>query len=260
MQKQVIALIILFATFTLYAAAADNLTLKQLQQKVKQMQTELKNQKNDFSRQQSEMNKKINALRLEMADQKKSLTALTDSITAVQMANSQTNAEQQINNTQKTASKNALYWVIGVLTFILLSFVVFWLLHRKQKPDKIDPDADLSPTESSTEPDHSLALKVASEMNTIERNINLMDAETKGLKQLSRSVENLKDNLSANGYEVPPLLGKKFHQGMKVIVVNSIPNENLEKDSEIITKVLVPQVNHNGIMIQTAQIEVSVGI
>ena len=109
------------------------------------------------------------------------------------------------------------------------------------------------------EPDHSLALKVASEINIIERNINLMDAGTKGLKQLTRSVEKLKDNLMANGYEIPQLLGKQFHEGMKVIVTSSIPDENLEKGSEIITKILIPQVNYNGKMIQAAQIEVTVG-
>jgi hypothetical protein len=104
-----------------------------------------------------------------------------------------------------------------------------------------------------------LALKVASEINLIERNINLMDSKTKGLKQLQASVGKLKDNLSANGYEMPELLGKQFHQGMKVIVTSSIPDENLEKDSEVISKVLIPQVNYNDKMIQTAQIEVSVG-
>src|SRR5690606_13937783 len=112
----------------------------------------------------------------------------------------------------------------------------------------------------TAEPDHSLALKVASEINLIERNINLMDKGIKGLKQLERSVGKLKDNLSANGYEMPELLGKQYHQGMKVIVTSSIPDENLEKGSEVITKVLIPQVNFNDKMIQTAQIEVSVGM
>ena len=115
-------------------------------------------------------------------------------------------------------------------------------------------------TTPNAEPDHSLALKVASEINLIERNIKLMDSKTKGLKQLHASVGKLKDNLSANGYEMPELLGKQFHQGMKVIVTSSIPDENLEKGSEVINKVLIPQVNYNDKMIQTAQIEVSVGI
>ena len=259
MQKKIITLIILFAAFTASAAAPDNLTITQLQQKVKQLQTEMKNQKNDFSKQQSEMNKKINALRLEITAERKNLIALADSL-RTQITNTQTNAEQQAQNVSQTSSNKILYWLIALLTIVILSRILFWFLNRKRKSDKTDLAAQLSQTKSSNEPDHSLALKVASEINTIERNINLMDAETKGLKQLFRSMEKLKDNLSANGYEMPPLLGKKFHQGMNVIVVNSIPNENLEKGSEIITKVLIPQVNYNEVMIQTAQIEVSVGI
>ena len=259
MQKQIITLVILFAAFTASAATSENITMQQLQQKVNQLQTELKNQKNDFSRQQSEMKKSINALRLEIANEQKSLAALTDSL-GVQIANTQTNAEQQIHNAGQTVSKNTLYGIIAVLTIVLLSCVLFWFLHRKRKTDtQMELIKQEKENTSGSEPDHSLALKVASEINTIERNINFMGAETKGLKQLTRSMENLKDNLSANGYEIPPLLGKEFHQGMKVIVINSIPNENLEKGAEIITKILIPQVNYNGVMIQTAQIEVSVG-
>ena len=86
-----------------------------------------------------------------------------------------------------------------------------------------------------------------------------MDTGTKGLKQLSRSVDKIKDNLSANGYEIPALLGKPFNQGMKIVPVSTIPDENLETGVEIISKVIKPQVNYNDKMIQAAQIEVSVG-
>ncbi len=204
-------------------------------------------------------------------------------------------ATKRIDEVDQSLSKNSLYGIIGVLIAILLSIMIYWLLSKRQKSDKTDIIEQLSYTKSSIEeslvnqfgkqtelmetqlqyleqqnnntpattnqePDHSLALKVASEINLIERNINLMDAGTKGLKQLVRSVAKLKDNLAANGYEMPELIGKQFHQGMKVIVTSSIPDENLEKGREIISKVLIPQVNFNDKMIQTAQIEVSVGI
>jgi hypothetical protein len=87
-----------------------------------------------------------------------------------------------------------------------------------------------------------------------------MDPATKGLKQLFRSVGKLKDNLAANNYEMPELLGKPFNQGMKLIVVSTIPDENLKSDEEIITKVLIPQVNFKDTMIQSAQIETSKGL
>jgi len=212
----------------------------------------------------------------------------------IQISTTGDSANKRIDAVDSDLSKNSLYGIIGVLLTILISGILYWLLSKRQSSDKTDFIAQLSntktsieeslvkefgkqtelmdsqleiikhqktelPSNSNVEPDHSFALKVASEINLIERNITLMDSKTKGLKQLQASVGKLKDNLSANGYEMPELLGKQFHQGMKVIVTSSIPDENLEKDSEIISKVLIPQVNYNDKMIQTAQIEVSVG-
>jgi len=171
---------------------------------------------------------------------------------------------------------------------------LYWLLSRRQQTDKTDFIDQLSktkssieeslvkefgkqtdlmethlkvieqqknaiPTNSNVEPDHSLALKVADQVTLIERSINLMDDKTKGLQRIRNSITTLKDNLAANGYEMPEILGKQFHQGMKVIVASSIPDENLKKGDEIITKIIKPQVNYNDKMIQAAQIEVSVG-
>lgn len=133
------------------------------------------------------------------------------------------------------------------------------LKEQKEQRDKEEAAATAASVNIESEPDHSLALKLASEINLIERNLTLMDGKTKGLKQLKRSVTKLKDNLAANGYEMPTLLGQPFNQGMKVIVTNSIPDDTLDEGTEIITKVLIPQVNHEDKMIQTAQIEVSVG-
>jgi hypothetical protein len=203
-------------------------------------------------------------------------------------------SENKIGIVNQQLTRNTLYGIIGVLSAILLSGLLYWLLSRRQQTDKSDFIDQLSKTKSSIEeslvkefgkqtelmeaqllllesqknnlssysnatPDHSLALKVADEITLIERNISLMDAGTKGLKQLSRSVEKIKDNLSANGYDIPTLLGKPFNQGMRIVPVSTIPDESLEAGAEIITKVIKPQVNFNDKMIQAAQIEVSVG-
>ncbi len=207
----------------------------------------------------------------------------------------ETTTNQKFNEVDNSLSKNSLWSIIGVLGAIIVSGIVYWLVSKRQNIDKTDLIDKLSKTKFSieetlisefgkqaelietqinlleeqnnnipstlkeTEIDHSLALKVADEITLIERNISLMDSNVKGLKQLSRSVEKLKDNLLANGYELPNLLGKNYNQGMKVIVSSSIPDDNLEEGVEIITKVIKPQVNYNEKMIQTAQIEVSVG-
>jgi hypothetical protein len=180
------------------------------------------------------------------------------------------------------------------LSIALLSIVLFVWLRKTQKSDKIDLIAQLTKTKSSieeslikdfckqaesmdglldalkqlktnvsthasTEIDHSLVLKVADEITLMERNITLMDNSTKGLKQLNRSIGKLKDNLAVNGYEIPELLGKPYNEGLKVIVINSVYDENLQKDEKVISKIIKPQVNYNDKMIQAAQIELNVG-
>jgi hypothetical protein len=260
-----------------------------------------------LQKENSKLKSEIRLLNAKVATEKKNIDNLrnqtevnSDAIAqtvnelSIKIKESGEKSEGKITEVSESLSKNSLFGIIGVLSAILLSGLLYWLLSKRQQSDKTDFIDQLSKTKSSieeslikefskqtelmdsqlhlieqqkttlqatinAEPDHSLALKVASEINLIERNINLMDSKTKGLKQLQASVGKLKDNLSANGYEMPELLGKQFHQGLKVIVTSSIPDENLEKGSEIISKILIPQVNYNDKMIQTAQIEVSVG-
>ncbi len=282
----------------------ETLTKEDLAKELQPLKTSVQALQNENGKLKTE----VGNLKIQIQNANKSIDSLqnqtqTNSNTIAQTAielggkisTTENNTNQKISEVDKSLSKNSLYGIIGVLSAILLSGLLYWLLNKKQKSDKTDMIDQLSKTKSSieeslvkefgkqtdlieselqllaqqkienpkaenVEPDHSLALKVASEINLIERNINLMDKGTKGLKQLERSVGKLKDNLSANGYEMPELLGKQYHQGMKVIVTSSIPDENLEKGSEIITKVLIPQVNFNDKMIQSAQIEVSVGM
>ena len=85
-----------------------------------------------------------------------------------------------------------------------------------------------------------------------------MPSETKGLKQLSRALQRMQDTFKINNYEMIEMLGKSFNEGMKV-VANFVPDENLSKGQQIITKIIKPQVNYRGVMIQSAQIEVSIG-
>ena len=265
-------------------------SVQTLQNENNKLKTEVGNLKNQLSN----TNKSIDSLQMQTQANSNAIAQTANEL-GVKITATETNANQKISEVDKSLSKNSLYGIIAVLSAILLSGLLYWLLSKRQKTDKTEVVNQLQQTKTSieeslvkefgkqtdliesqlellaqqktestinanAEPDHSLALKVASEINLIERNINLMDKGTKGLKQLERSVGKLKDNLSANGYEMPELLGKQYHQGMKVIVTSSIPDEELEKGSEIITKVLIPQVNYNEKMIQTAQIEVAVGM
>lgn len=278
-------------------AQTDTLTKEDLVKELQPLKTNIQ----VLQTENSKLTKKIGVLENQLSKANKSIDSLqiqtqansnniaeTANELGVKIVATETNTNQRITEVDKSLSKTTLWAIIGILFAVIVSGIVYWLLHRKQQSDKTDIVAQLSQTKQqideklvnefakntealealskvskplqTAEPDHSLALKVASEINLIERNINLMDKGIKGLKQLERSIGKLKDNLSANGYEMPELLGKQYHQGMKVIVTSSIPDENLEKGSEVITKVLIPQVNFNDKMIQTAQIEVSVGM
>jgi hypothetical protein len=270
--------------------------IKPLTQKINSLQSENSNLNSEIGTLNSKLSnakKCIDSLRTKTQDNSHAITQTANQL-GLQIKETGDKNEVEITEVSESLSKNSLYGIIGVLLAILLSGLLYWLLSKRQQNDKTDFIDQLSKTRSSieeslvkefgkqtelmdsqlhlieqqkntiqetpmAEPDHSLALKVASEINLIERNINLMDSKTKGLKQLQASVGKLKDNLSANGYEMPELLGKQFHQGLKVIVTSSIPDENLEKGQEIISKILIPAVMYNDKMIQTAQIEVSVG-
>ncbi len=301
--KRVITTIFILASVNAFAQTEtltkEDLTkeLQPLKVSVQTLQKEnvsLKSEISNLNTRLSNANKSIDSLRT-LTQENSSAISQTANQLGIQITTTEQTANKRIDEVGQSLSTNSLYGIIGVLSAILLSGLLYWLLSKRQKTDKtevveqlqktkssieeslvkefgkqtnlIESELQLlaqqktvSPISSNAEPDHSLALKVASEINLIERNINLMDKGTKGLKQLERSVGKLKDNLSANGYEMPELLGKQYHQGMKVIVTSSIPDENLDKGSEIITKVLIPQVNFNDKMIQTAQIEVSVGM
>lgn len=301
--KRIITSIIILASVNAFAQTETltkedlNKELQPLKNSIQTLQKEngsLKSEISNLNTKLSNANKSIDSLRT-LTQENSSAISQTANQLGIQITTTEQTANKRIDEVGQSLSTNSLYGIIGVLSAILLSGLLYWLLSKRQKTDKTEVVEQLQKTKSSIEeslvkefgkqtslieselqllsqqkienpkaeniePDHSLALKVASEINLIERNINLMDKGTKGLKQLERSVGKLKDNLSANGYEMPELLGKQYHQGMKVIVTSSIPDENLEKGSEIITKVLIPQVNFNDKMIQSAQIEVSVGM
>ena len=188
----------------------------------------------------------------------------------------------------KRVSTNNLYWILAVLAIILFPTILFgWLRSRltvvktelsdqiKNTSEAIREDIlkldnqvfwsldfqkNLKKTEQneSEDIDHSLALKVADEIVRIQRNLNSMDPEIKGLKQLEFAVDRIQDNFKENGYEMVELLNKPYDQRMKVSAKFKSDN-TLKQGEQIITRIIKPQVNFNNVIIQEAQVEVSVG-
>ena len=299
MKRQITFSIILFSSLGAFAQVTQEeleTKIKPLTEQVKTLQKENGSRKSEIGMLTTKLksaNDSIEILKQKIQNNTNAISQTANQL-GIQIKETGDKNEGKITEVSESLSKNSLYGIIGVLSAILLSGLLYWLLSKRQQTDKTDFIDQLSKTKSSieeslvkefgkqtdliesqlhllaqqktgspsnadSEPDHSLALKVADEITLIERNINLMDKNVKGLKQLLRSVQKLKDNLAANGYEIPELLGKQFHQGMKLMVVNSVPDDNLKKGDEIISKIIKPQVNYNEKMIQSAQVEVSVG-
>lgn len=111
-------------------------------------------------------------------------------------------------------------------------------------------------TEKTVENDHSFAKRIADEITRISLNLSLMDSSVRGHRPLTASVDRLKRILENNNYQIVELIGMKYHSGLNVDA-SFQHDENLEKGQSIITKIIKPQLNFDGKLIQMAQVEVS---
>ena len=189
----------------------------------------------------------------------------------------------------RLVSDNVIYLIISVAAVLLVLSLIFYFLRKKISVQRVDLTSSLvdtrksleeefvrldgklveilkaqieisesEPNSSAEDVDHSLVIKVADEIVRIQKNITLMDEKTKGLKQLSASVTRIQDNVASNGYEIVEMLGAPYDEGM-ILSATFVLDEALEEGEQIITRIIKPQINYQGVMIQSAQIEVSQG-
>jgi hypothetical protein len=177
---------------------------------------------------------------------------------------------------------------IGFVIFIVIAFVliVFWKLIAKRrnevanlssKAEKLNEEivnrlsTEVSEIQTlskqisllstfaeaySSDSEKKLIMTIADRITFMEMTLFKMDSSVRGYKQLSKSIKQMKDNLLSNGYELVDMLGKDYHEGMKV-TASFVEDEDLPSGKQVITGVIKPQINFNGKMIQSAQITVS---
>lgn len=299
MINKIISCLAILISISSFAQEAKTIDFQKEVQSLKEKTQSLQSENNKLKTEISSINSKVATVnqKLETLEQKVQSNASdiqnTNSELNGKIASSETTTNQKFTQVDNSLSKNSLWSIIGILGAIIVSGFVYWLVSKRQTTDKTDVEGQIAKTKKSLEEegvkldtkltevletqlklvqeerakipanksediDHSLALKVADEIVRINKNLSNMDASTKGLKQLSASVNRIEDNFAANGYDMPELLNKPFDPRMKM-VANMVEDENLEKGIEIITKIIKPQVNYKGVMIQSAQVEVSVG-
>lgn len=117
----------------------------------------------------------------------------------------------------------------------------------------------LSVAGASADSEQDLIKSLADRITFMEMTLFKMDNTVKGHKQLTKSISQMKDNLRASGYELVDMLGKSYSDGMKA-VASFEDDDNLPVGTRIITRIIKPQINYNGVMIQNAQITVSQNI
>lgn len=92
--------------------------------------------------------------------------------------------------------------------------------------------------------------------------INVSEAPESATAEEKAKISDIKKELEDKGYKIGGNgvnVGQKFDTGLKVLVQNSIADENLEEGKEIISKVYKPVIFKDGKMVRPASIQVSVG-
>lgn len=120
------------------------------------------------------------------------------------------------------------------------------------------PTAVASGASSVVAPDHHLPLKLADEIHRMRKRLATLPEETKGLTPLKKSLERLENELLEQGYEIVDHQGMAYTENLSV-KARFIPSDDLEPDQRVISKVVSPQVNYQGVLIRMADIEVSIG-
>lgn len=101
-------------------------------------------------------------------------------------------------------------------------------------------------------------LALAEEISRIENNLTYMD-DVPGRKQLHKCIERMKTYLQTENYDIVPLIGSKYNEGMMASAV-FVHDERIPKGEAKIISVQLPQVNYCGKMIQSAKITVGENI
>lgn len=225
----------------------------------------------------------VKNLNQQLNDQKRELS--------VQISETRETTSQSVSELDKALSKNTLYWIIAVLAVGILSILAFVFLRKKVTDNQssiseslattrreleqeairldeklvevmetqmkiIQEERKAQPENKNGEQDHSLALKVADEIERIEKNLERVE-DQKRIKPLAKALERIRANFQANGYEIVSLLNQKYDDRMSLDVINFKTDDTLKDGERIISRVVKPQVKYNGVLIQRGQVDVS---
>ena len=243
---------------------------------------DLNDSKKEFRSQFLNINNNIDELNATIVSLTKDLEKANISVTEVSESSSRNHTE--ISDVNQSIRQKQLYGIAIIVAALFLILVVYIVLTNKWKNDTkkinakqneifekqiqdslklsewlLDESRENLKPSNNAEADHSFAKRVADEITRMTTNLSRMDASIKGVKQLSASARKLEQSLNSNQYELEDLLNKPYDNGMN-LQATFIEGENLKEGESIITRIIKPQINYRGKLIQAAQIEVSQGL
>lgn len=195
--------------------------------------------------------------------------------------------DDKVSGQESNLKKKTIWGIIIAALVLAISAILTYLFNKKGnakiadlqgKADKLNEEivnrlsgelgelqnisaslSSLSSVGASSQNEQDLIKALADRITFMEMTLYRMDSNVRGYSHLKRSISQMKDNLKANGYELVEMLGKPYSDGMKA-TVSFDDDENLPEGTRVITKIIKPQINYNGVMIQSAQITVSQNI
>ena len=293
MKKKITLAILVFSSLSAFAQVTKEDLVKEIQpltEKVKLLQSEnskLKSEIGTLNSKLSTANKNIETLQNETQKNSNAISQTANEL-GIKIQQTETSSKNSISILDKDVNTNRLYWIIGTLITLLLGGIVYWLLGKRIASSQTDVESQIRSTKKtleeeslkldaqlldiinsqlkikerepvkteSGEKDHSLVLKVADEVTRILMNLEVMDKEIKGYKHLKKYSESILDNLKAYGYEIPQLIGMNYNSGMNMVATLEF-DESIESGKQIIKRIIKPQVNFEGKMIQAAKVTVA---
>jgi chromosome segregation ATPase len=126
----------------------------------------------------------------------------------------------------------------------------------KQQLDATSVSAESA---AATEVDHTLPLQVAAEIHRMQKRLAAFPDDVKGVKPLVKALDRLNESLRDKNYEVVELLGTKYVEGMTFQDISFVQDDSIGAGEQVIKRVVKPQVNYQGKIIQLAEVEVSIG-
>jgi predicted nucleic acid-binding Zn-ribbon protein len=290
MKRQITFAILLISSFGAFAQGVTKEDLdkeiKPLTEKVNSLQSENRKLKSEIRTLNSKLsiaNKNIDSLRISTKDNINAITQTAKQL-GIQIKETGDKNEGKITEVYASLSKNSLYGIIGVLSAILLSGLLYWLLSKRQQTDKnqlsniinstkneltqesakldvqllevIEKQLKVADKLNETEPtiDHTFHKNSANELQRIANYVNTLTPESQEAIALQGSLGRLRNYFNASDYEITDFTGKEYDERIPMKIKETFYEETLTKGSEVISRTLKPQIKYNGQVIQEAEV------